>query len=363
MKRSPSGSAAASTPMSPKRSEALSSTCIGNGYGAEGLCIGGRPTVLRRWVRSAPCDGVVSSVLRPAVTERLQNAGPAARLSALPTFHRPPVVEVVIGAKVSGAERYSLRSLGRFAAELASEGLVVEESQPGYEAPVERFDDGVAAAAPSVEFLFRTGHPPVRHLMRSAAGDEMVQLQPDWLGVNWRKADPDAVYPRWPARWETFERRASLAERCFAASSLRYDQVEVVYVNHIEQGDVWESHGQASRVFSFLQAAESFTDGFLTRPERAQVDLTFLMQRESAAEPVGRLHVTAAPGWSKVGMHPIFVMTLAARGKPESPTIDGVQNFADLARRWIVRAFADLTTSTMHEVWGRHDKTTGDTHA
>ena len=289
--------------------------------------------------------------------------GPAACVSAVPAFCRPPVVEVAIGAKVSGAGLYSLRSLGRFAAELASEGLVVEESQPGYEAPVERFDGGAAAVGPSVELLFRSGHPPVRHLMRSAAGDEMVQLQPDWLGVNWRKADPESVYPRWPSRWETFERRASLAERCFADGSLRYDQAEVVYVNHIERGGVWETHGQASRVFSFLQATESLADGFLPGPERAHAELTFLMQRGSAAEPVGRLHVTAAPGWSKAGMHPIFVMTLAARGRPEPPTIAGVQDFAHLAREWIVQAFAELTTSSMHAAWGRHDGTTGGAHA
>lgn len=289
------------------------------------------------------------------VTEHLQGNGPAAGPSALPTFCRPPVVEVVVGAKLSGTERYCLRSLGKFAAELASEGLEVEEIQPSYEAPVERFDDGFAATAPSIDLLFRSGHPPIRHMIRNAAGNEMVQVQPDWIGVNWRKTGPEEVYPRWPSRWSTFERRAALAEGCFAADALRYDQVEVVYVNHIERSGIWESHGEAHRVFSCLEAGDPFTDGFLSLPERAQVDLVFLMRGDSAEAPIGRLHVTAAPGWSKAGMHPIFVMTLAARGKPQSPTIQGVRDFAHTAREWIVRAFADLTTSAMHEAWGRHD--------
>ena len=297
------------------------------------------------------------------MTEHLQESSPAARLSTLPSFHRPPVVEVVVGAKISGAERYSLRSLGQFAAELGSEGLEAEEIQASYEAPVERFDDGVAAAAPSVDLLFRSGHPPIRYMLRSSAGDEMVQVQPDWIAVNWRKTGPEDVYPRWPNRWSTFERRASLAEGCFAKDGLQYDQVEVVYVNHIERSGVWESHGQANRVFSYLQAGDRFTDGFLSLQERTQVDLTFLMRAGPADDPVGRLHVTTSLGWSKVGMHPIFVMTLAARGKPESPTIHGVRDFAHMAREWIVRAFADLTTPRMHEAWGRQDATKEDTNA
>ncbi len=207
--------------------------------------------------------------------------------AALPSFRRPPVVEVVIGAQMVGAEPHSLQALGRFAASLADEGLSVQEARPAVEVPPERFDPAEMPVVASLDVLLGSGPPPVCHVMRSAAGDEMVQVQTDWIAVNWRKASADSEYPRWPSRWDTFERRARLAQTCFGGSDFRFGVVEVTYLNHIELDDATALHSQPARVLSFLAAGDEFTDGFLGPAERCHAGLDFRIGQSGDDRPAG----------------------------------------------------------------------------
>ncbi len=275
---------------------------------------------------------------------------------ALPSFHRPPVVEVVIGAQVLGAAPHSLQALGDFAAALAAEGLSVQEARPAAEVRPERFGPAEMPVGASLDVLLGSGAPPLCHMIRNDAGDEMVQVQTDWIAVNWRKASADSHYPRWPSRWESFERRARLAETCFGDSGFRFGVVEVTYLNHIELDDVAALHRQPARALSFLAAGTTFTDGFLGPAERCQVALDFRVGQPERDEPPGRLRVSASPAWHENGLRPLLVLTLTARGNPRSPSLEGVREFAHLARQWIVRAFADLTTPEMHAKWEREDR-------
>lgn len=276
--------------------------------------------------------------------------------AVLPSFRRPPVVEVVIGAQMVGAAPHSLQALGRFAASLADEGLAVQEARPAVEVRPERFDPAEMPVVASLDVLLGSGSPPVCHMMRNVAGDEMVQVQTDWIAVNWRKASADAEYPRWPSRWDTFERRARLAQTCFGGSDFRFGVVEVTYLNHIELDDATALHSQPARVLSFLAAGDEFTDGFLGTAERCHAGLDFRIGQPEDDRPAGRLTVSASPAWHEKGMRPLLVLTLTARGNPRSPSLEGVREFAHLAREWIVRAFADLTTLEMHAKWEREDR-------
>ena len=276
--------------------------------------------------------------------------------AALPSFRRPPVVEVVIGAQMIGTAPRSLQALGRFAASVADEGLSVQEARPAVEVRPERFDPTEMPVVASLDVLLGSGHPPMCHMMRNVAGDEMVQLQTDWIAVNWRKASAGAEYPRWPSRWDTFERRARLAQTCFGGSDFRFGVVEVTYLNHIELDNAAALHSQPARVLSFLATGDEFTDGFLGPAERCHAGLDFRIGQSESDRPAGRLSVSANPAWHEQGMRPLLVLTLTARGNPRSPSLEGVREFAHLAREWIVRAFADLTTPEMHAQWEREDR-------
>ena len=180
----------------------------------------------------------------------------------LPSFRRPPVVEVVIGAQLADTGDFSLESLGRFASSLAGEGLPVQESRPAIPVRPEHLDPKALAVGASLDVLLGSGHPPVCHVLRSPNGDEMVQIQRDWMAVNWRKTSPDCDYPRWPSRWETFDRRARLVEQCLGDNALRYGLVEVTYVNHIELDDTQTPHSGADRSSPYCPMRTSCEDPF-----------------------------------------------------------------------------------------------------
>jgi hypothetical protein len=268
---------------------------------------------------------------------------------ALPSFVKPPVTEVAVGARFQPLDRWGLVHLGQFASLLADHGFGREEQRPGFDAPTERFGTPPRAG---FEFELVTGAPPVRYWLLNDAGDELLQLQQNWFACNWRKVAPDAKYGRWDSRWEAFERWIREVEDHLNSAPLVFDQAEVTYVNHIEPADTWHDHGDANRVFTFLSEPGGDVR-FLPGHEQVAAEMKYVMTvPDRPEEPVGRLSVSLAPAF-RPPQTPIFVLTLVARGAPLGDGLDGVRAFAELAHQWIVRGFADLTTPGMHSEWQR----------
>ena len=71
--------------------------------------------------------------------------------------------------------------------------------------------------------------------------------------------------------------------------------------------------------------------------------------------PIGRLHLRVEPVYRARDNMNVLRMTLTARGAPKSQTIRDTIDFLDMGREWIVRGFAEITTSDIHAEWGRHD--------
>ena len=279
----------------------------------------------------------------------------------LPSFASPPVTEVVISSRYKYVPTYSLLTIADLARTAASNGFVVIEERPGYDAPTERFGASVASSQVSLEIL--SGPPPTRYWFLNPVGDELLQLQPNWVAANWRKVAPTADYGRWDSRWSAFSTWVESVETSLTEgnSELQHDQVEVTYVNHIETKGVWQDHSDASRVFSFLANLDQRTDGFLSEPEQTTTELQFVIPDPTDSSlPLGRLHVAVTPGFKRPTNEPIFLMNLTARGRPTSSDLQGVRAFAELGHEWIVRAFADLTTPEMHLAWERNDTSEGE---
>jgi len=70
---------------------------------------------------------------------------------------------------------------------------------------------------------------------------------------------------------------------------------------------------------------------------------------------LGRLHVGLQPAYTSVDGHPIFVINMTARGKPEPADLEGAFRLFDHEHEWIVRGFTSITTKHMHELWRRRD--------
>lgn len=278
------------------------------------------------------------------------NGAETRRDPSLPDFDRPPVAEVVLSLQFEPISSLTTAHVGLLWQRYRDRLSVIEEHPPLAPA-FERFGP---PAPPRVTVSVEDRPPTPRVWFLNEQKTELVQVQNDRFVHNWRKVGQGQAYPRYEKIRALFRKEVSDFERFIQderMGALAVNQCEVTYVNHIEQSGAWERHGQVERLFGNWSPLPG--DAFLPEPEDAFLRWRFRMLRNGDA--AGRLHVAAQPSWTASGMQPVWLMNLTARGAPLGSGIDGAFDFFDLAREWIVRGFADLTTETMHRGWERKD--------
>ena len=272
-------------------------------------------------------------------------------LEPFPEFDSPPVTETVLAVGLAGRDVDLSRMIG-FWSTLRDEYPDLSD-QPPYQMRLERFDRRDRLASGLEIDLSSVGRVRPRLWLKSKDETRILQLQHDWVAYNWRKPPgTDVPYPRYGATSVAF---SDCIEKYFdflgddARSEIVPTQCEVTYVNTILPCAVWSSHADAPKVFTFLAGAPSSST--LTTTESINHYAT--RRIEVAGKPVGRLHVTVSSTFDTSG-NPAFILDLTARGEPlMSRDREGAFQFFDLGRETIVRTFPELTTSAMHEIWGR----------
>ncbi len=265
----------------------------------------------------------------------------------LPEFRSPPVTEVALAVQFEPLD-ISPVHLGLIALRLRELGYGRIEQHPPLQPVVEQF----GAPRSPVQVRLELGPPAVRHWFTSDDGNRLVQLQPDRFIHNWRKVASGDEYPRYEVIKETFTERLADFTGFLADEQLgefRPNQCEVTYVNHVRQNDGWRTASDLASIVGI--AGNSYVDGFLPGPEDARTAARFVI--ESAGHPIGRLHVNCHTTFDLQKNEPVVAISMTARGMPRTSDMDGVLAFIDLGREWVVRGFADVTTSQMHETWGR----------
>jgi uncharacterized protein (TIGR04255 family) len=114
--------------------------------------------------------------------------------SDLPDFERPPVVEVVVGVQF---EELGLKvpHLGLLWQKYRGRFPHVDQ-RPALDPVVERF----GVPAPPIPSLTLMDQPPANRLwFMTEAQDELIQVQPDRLILNWRNFEAKHGYPRYEA--------------------------------------------------------------------------------------------------------------------------------------------------------------------
>jgi uncharacterized protein (TIGR04255 family) len=177
----------------------------------------------------------------------------------------------------------------------------------------------------------------------------LIQVQADRFVFNWRKVAGTEQYRRYEYTKPAFQREwerfcVFLKSNAIDAPNVR--QCEVIYVNHIEKGNGWETFGDLSAVLPCW--AGGSTDGFLPVPENVELQASYPLPQSR-----GRLHVTVQRGIRHVDAKEILQLTLTARGKPASSDIQDILGWFDLGHEWIVKGFADFTSKAMHSLWKR----------
>ncbi len=183
----------------------------------------------------------------------------------------------------------------------------------------------------------------------SGEGDtRVVQLQPDRLAVNWKKSDPDEVYPRFANLREFFieswRRLTAIAkERAYCEPQPTICQV--LYVNHIGAAQGWKRVDDTPQVLAPWSG--SMSDDFLPAP-----DVAATYQHFHLPEPGRWLDIETGPRKTDDDVC-VLAVHLTCRGAAPTPDLEGALNVMDLAHDWIVRGFASVTTSDAHAIWER----------
>ncbi len=274
-----------------------------------------------------------------------------ARPAGLPDFQAPPVTEVAFSLQFDVLPRFTAPYIGLLWQKFREALPEIEEHAPLAEA-LERF--GLLQTL-GLEVQFEDKPPVPRVWFLNADKTNLIQVQSNRFIHNWRKLMTESPYPRYEAERATFLREARILEAFLAENdlgSLRVNQCELTYVNHIEPAGGWKTHADAPKVFTVLRPAAEI--GFLPEREDSGFRLRYVMGG-GEGDPLGRLHAVMNPGWRTVDQLPVFTLSMMARGAPIGTGLEGAFRFFDIGREWIVKGFAELTTKEMHHVWGRID--------
>jgi uncharacterized protein (TIGR04255 family) len=271
----------------------------------------------------------------------------------LPEFELPPVREVVIATRFVPIPVTSA-GLVHWADSVLGSEFPTYQDLPAVDMPMEPVDGDGTALAGLAQFGFAFVPHRNRLWFRSADGNRLVQIQPDWFAVNWDSAGSVAEYPRYGAIEELFLRvydeLPNLTALVDEPGEIVPIQCEVTYVNHVGAESGLTNHSQAN---DFFRLASSYPDPLGTS-SYAHTEVSFGLPLGSA-EQVGRLHVSLAPGLTADGRSPIYTLTMTARGKPRSGDRQGMLSFVRLGHEAIVKGFAAITTEHAHQIWGRRD--------
>jgi len=269
----------------------------------------------------------------------------------LPDFRKPPVAETVLSLQFEPIPGLTSAHLGVLWTRFRHELPLIEE-HPQLPAVFEKFEPPSPA---QVEVTIEEKPPLPRVWFVNETKTELIQMQANRFIHNWRRMEGMAPYPHYEPIRDKFRGEIAVLEaflRDEKLGTLAVNQCEVTYVNHIEPAGVWDRHGQLEKVFSMWSGLVNAS--FLPNPEDAGLRMRFVISDENG-KPIGRLHVVVHPAWKKTDNSPILALNLTARGAPTGEGIEGAFAFFEIARRWIVKGFADLTTPDMHRVWERID--------
>lgn len=274
----------------------------------------------------------------------------------LPDFSNPPVVEVALSVQFEPLVALRTPQIGLLWKEFRPRFPKTKE-RPPLNAVIEKFGPP-EVHKPDVQIQMLPSPPVPRVWFLNETGTELIQVQQDRFVHNWRKVGTGDVYPRYERVREVFRNELNTFKSFLSREKIGEilpDQCEVTYVNHFVAGAGWNTHAQLDEVLALFKP--KYSDPYDLKFEDTQMASRFVIPNPQSPdlEPLGRLHISVAPGFRRDNNQPIFSMTLTARGRPEGQGLEGVFRFLDIGREAVVRGFAAVTTSRMHEIWGRRD--------
>jgi uncharacterized protein (TIGR04255 family) len=264
------------------------------------------------------------------------------------TFLSPPVNEVALSVQFEGTAIDEFDVLAKYWPAIRAD-FPNHDKQPPLLPIGEDFD---RPPRQGVQLGMFTAPPVPRYWFISADKTSLVQVQADRFSLNWRQTTATDAYPRYRQLRPEFESRFGAFLE--VVGDVPATWCELTYINHVKAPITPDgAHGPLAKVLRALDPRP--VSSTLPPVEDTQLQQRFVIQRTEAEGPVGRLYLAATPAFSQDG-HPLYVITLLARGKPRDGTLPEILAFFDLARSLIVRGFKESTTDEMHRIWGLEEQ-------
>ena len=253
----------------------------------------------------------------------------------IPSFRTPPVSEVAAGVQFDQLVPFQTRFFGQFWTEVAKDYPTTQDVPP-----LQGVDQG------TVTLQIMTVPPLRRVLLISRDQQFLIQLQDSRFHHNWRRVNDSTEYPRFPEVYGKFVTTWGLFSDFLKRQGIpqpRLTRYELTYVNEIEISP----KTMASDVERFVRMYVSLTNlEFLPSPSSVGSSWQFVLP-----EGKGQLHANLSHVRKPDGRE-TAILALNCFGPAASKNYTMPEWF-QTAHEWIVRGFADLTTTEAHEKWGR----------
>lgn len=257
---------------------------------------------------------------------------------SLPSFKHPPLSEVSIGIQFEPLDRMRIPHFGSLWECFRKEFPLVEHAPP-------IFKDG------AFEVDKTSGLPLPRVWFINQIETRVIQLQVNRYNFNWRTREDAEAYPRFPEIKASFLRYLSVLEEFLAKADIGLIKpmvTELSYINTFKHGKEIDSSNDTSRIFRDF-CWQKQDDRFLPKPTSLNWDVSFPIVGDQGALKVRLTHVKRLTDLKVVPQ----LELAASRRIPAGETLATTQSWYDLAHDWIVRGFADLTTTEAQENhWG-----------
>jgi uncharacterized protein (TIGR04255 family) len=254
-------------------------------------------------------------------------------------YENPPVVEVVCGVVFEPINAISTAFFGLLWNEYG-EDFPTTRDLPPLEQP-HRAD----VSGQYLQIDLQQAIMPTLPRVWFVSEDEsrIIQVQRDRFHFNWRKIKQEEAYPRFPDVYRGFSDKLEKFKN-FIHRTNEVDiipaQYELTYVNHILLGEDAIDFGGVQCAFPDL-AWRNDPNRFLPNPVGVQWDAKF-----PVPEVGGILQVKVRSARSKNTGEPLFLLDFAVRGSAEILPMD---DWFQLARKWIVKGFADIIDEDMQK--------------
>jgi uncharacterized protein (TIGR04255 family) len=261
--------------------------------------------------------------------------GDVARAS-LPSYARPPVIEVAVGVHFLQLPGLNTVALVRLA-DLWRERYPKVQEHPA-----------LPPAAPGGQmFVFEVGNssPPQRFWLLTENESMLVQIQHDRLLLNWRKVDDSDPYPRYSKLRQDFSELWSEFANYIAGGdygALQPSLAEVTFFNRIP----------ATSASAVPAAIEALNPGWILEGQLAtslQIERAII---DSGGQPgQQRIALGYRPEYGFIQLE----ISSQVRIDAESHDLAAILTTLDEAHDVDVLTFDQITTDSAHTAWGKYD--------